>query len=741
MIRPKLNQVKDIIFGLQLSPYSSVVFFGGVVIFFLTMLAHQVNQPIGGDFNLAYTLEHQTKILEMSLNLWSSITVFGMQQITLLPTLPLQVFLYWNATIIGFENSFIVIMSVLLPLMLTGSILLGRILNIHWESFFVSLLGSALFFNYLTMGWIFALIAIAIMPLYLVAYDQASWRAPWWLFLAVVLLSLSVVQSHGLLWLIGLSVVYSLCKIKTYSCLRIQLKKFGLIIFGFLCLNIYWLLPLILTPPGYITSNDIVFDDVSVAISSRYQPLESLLGWGGIYNYQYEKIASSDVSILYWVNILVSALAIFSALFVKFSRLKLFALILTVSPLIFLLLAQNREILTLLPFGNVFRDLGRYAIIGTFGSALLLSLLFKSWDLEVSNISFEQKRLSLFYRLFRALAFVILMSTLYPLMSDRLYDWRQTDGPDLRLRQMPVNIVEAQLQIDEFLRSDGDEFKVVYYPLGGTISLEYDPKFKFAFQEIQDQGSFLSDKPGTWFVNNRNLGSSDEISGGIARAWLTEQNLNFLGKIGFKYAVIRYGMRSHFAVPSRAEWIKLEKAGLVTTVRHQKSFTIYKINSFSSELAVININKDDFAPTFRKISPSAYVVKISDVADSSKLILNQSFNLNWNLRLLNRNEFEQLSGMPESPFNGVSYFIKNPRFLFEKSLDMRHTSSLGYSNIWSIDKLKKCSPQDGCLAGDDGYFLIDFLPQKYFVQGLLFTVIIIIFGVVSLGVVRFKRQF
>ncbi len=699
-------------------------------VFLLLNLAGLGGVPAGGDWSFPNKIEQQKIVVEYTLSMWAPFTALGMPQITNLPTLPFQLLILGLTSLLGSFYAFLALNGIQLATLIWGSYLFGQKYKLCWQLMPLLILGSSLFFNYLVMGWMLALFSLSILPLFLFCFTEVLSGKTKHIVPSILLMTLSVTQSQGVIWFAVSALLLAVLFSENFRQLAISLKRFGFLLLGFLFINAYWLTPLLLKTPEYITSNDIIYSDVSLAIASRYNAFTSLLGWGAVFNSQYEYVVLNEQRFVLIGNVVFALTTLVSIVVLKRSRLKLYGLALFTLPLLIILVGENRWIISTLPFGNVFRDIGRFAILGLFGSIILICALMAQLE--------EQKQTSHPRPTFRtliqragllSLTFALLLSIL-PITTDRLVSWQDTFNEDIRLRAMSKQAIVQDEEISDFLLSDDTDYKVLFLPLGGTVSFKNDPKFNGAYKEVQDIHAQLAPRPGVLFLNNRNLGGSDVLSRSISETEWTEDTFNYLGEVGFKYIVSRLNLDAPFRPYKDLDEKALGSSDVVSLVYSGKDFVIYELQSFNGSIkAVVSDGGKEYIPRYIKLSNSAYIVELESSLqdDQSGIVLNQAFDKQWHAMEITLEEFRKLEVNESHWLSPIWIYVEN-FWLFKKSQPQHAPIQNGsYGMLWPLTSLLPCKEDRACGDEASKFFLLEYTVQRDMFVGIVISIFSFLF--------------
>lgn len=168
------------------------------------------------------------------------------------------------------------------------------------------------------MGWLYALLVLALFPLITLCFIYAvKNNALSFSLITALLFTLAVMQSQSIIWTPLIFFGLAVYLIKDKNTLRNYVKQ-TCIIFGlFLLLNSYWILNLIIFPDKAISGSDILNDAVSLGLMDRFQPLDIIRLWATLSNYMYELAVNRSYLILF--SFIVPFIAI-SALLLRKNR-------------------------------------------------------------------------------------------------------------------------------------------------------------------------------------------------------------------------------------------------------------------------------------------------------------------------------------------------------------------------------------------------------------------------------------
>lgn len=723
--------------------------------------------------------------------------LFGFHQLTLFPS---SLFNKVQSLLSQYTGSGSTLIAQLLLALGTSSVGIGLLFrHLHGQRFgltvaITSFVFSALTFDYLLMGWVYALVALSLLPLCLWAFIRGLEGNRALLLLSGVFFALSPVQSQAVIW-------YFLCLLAVAATHFFSqrnpwraVKALAVVLLIFALGNAYWLPGLFLYPPSYVASSDIVNSAVSLGIMGHYQPLNTLRVWGSLYNFQFETIQTSAGLAVF--SFFVPVLAIYGLLTARSPYKWAFALLM-LSPIMLMFLGNNRGLLAAIPFANAFRDVPRFSVLALLGTSVLAGLgagnLFQ-WTAARWG-RFGQAGATTFLA-------IGLAGATYPWWSGEMTNWQATKGPDIRLRfkEFPESYfhLESRLADERLLQ------KAMYYPLGGTVSFRDDPRFTGAYQETQDIFAMYSPVPGVVAISDRKFGAIDRLMDRLAHDEPDRAQLNMLAESGVRLFIFRRNLLGPHPTPSASRVQEMVDNGEWTLWFEDREVVAYAAKRFKPTVFTVPVNKTDAnsdAPTveFRKLDSTLYRVRIHNVREPFTLVFNETHNIHWRLALANSAQpgiqSLALSANPDksdgaarrsevdaylasgwltlpastaakglgaaenrslgfvSAKNGGSIQNDNlPASAFLDVLKMpsvaegSHTIANGFANGWTLDPSMVCKAPNACVREADGKLtmdmVIEFVPQRVFYIGgaVTLTTLFLLFGAGVFTLARWMRQ-
>jgi hypothetical protein len=716
--------------------------------------------PLGGDWNFPVSLSQAKIFSDYSGYTWSGMgRLWGLEQVTVLTSAFFLETIHIAWEIVGDVNiilalliTFCCILSLsgvlLLVLYLGGSVVSGTVAG--W--FFIF---SPIIFNFFLFGWINAIFAISLLPLGLWTFLKGSDNNNMIiLFLSGLIFSLSAAQSQAIIWFLICFILSSLIYIIVFK-RSIQIIKALIVVCTiFLFCNMHWIPILFLYPPVNVVSGDLVSSVVSIGSDANLSLINSMLGWGSTYNFQYERILlDSNLSL---ASLFLPFMAVVGLMSYHSNKRFIFALLL-LFPFILLLISNNRFLLEMIPFSSAFRDLSRFLILPFFGMVVLGGL-----GVDVYYRSFLLRNNILHKITFFIILSIALIGVSFPWWSGEMTDFEASAGPDFRLRSM--DFPESYFSLEEKINREMLGQKALYYPVGGTVSFKYDKRFYGAYNETADIFAGLSPIPGLVSISDRNFGVTDDISNNLIFNEPSVEQLDMLANSGVRLYIFRNNLINGYPVPSKALINKMLDTGKWRLWYKNKEIVVYEATKARSNVYVeTGQNNSSVKPPsieFRKINPTMFRVLIKDVKNKFNLVLNESFSNNWRIIVPSDSDLKDFS-YPRNDFSldnnrheklsMQNSELSQPNILDIISMpelkDGYHRSLNSFVNTWTIDPEKICSSPNYCSKSEDGTkninLIIHFKPQILYYIGSrvsLFSYIILILVLIVMTFVEANKR-
>ena len=624
-----------------------------------------------------------------------------------------------------------------------------RFLNINkFASFFAGLcyMSSPIVFNYTVMGWIYVLLAMTFMPLAIKYFIKGVQEKEIYnIFLVAILLTISF-QIHAIVWFLIIATTLSVYLIKEHNA-YIFFKYIFAVIFLFALLNAYSLLNLLVIPDQTVVSNNI-FISYADSTAARFTPHNIARLFGGLYNYQYENII--DQSNFLFFTSYFGTLTILFGYFVNQNK-KLYLVFLLIFVFLFLiyLLNLNRPLISFIPFANVFRDFGRFTVLSSLASGVLIGL-------SLDGIIKGSKKI----QVVGIVMFSIYLISFYPWYSGQLFNWKEGLGKHQVLRTKSFS--QDHFNVENFLLNNKKDAKVLYLPHSSSNDLIDDVKFHGSYQEAQDIFAYFSPMASPMLLSDRNAGHGGFLTKLIQKK-LSGDFVNFLSLTDINFIVVRKNI-SFTELPNVLirlnEGIRNKK---LSEVYHSQDILVYKINEPSPHIYVSAASQDklkvfenlsdyeglhwrefegisfsdlnqaitassteesykNIAQLFnsknvqppdieyRKINPTKYAVKVTSASSTFMLTFLDTFSELWKVYI--------------KPINSGN--VKYYETWFNEEISQKeHFIINGYANSWLINSNDICISKRVCKYNKDGTYnfdlIIEFFPQKYYYLGLFVT--------------------
>ena len=578
--------------------------------------------PLGGDWVYPANAEQARRLLELSTTSWlNSFVIFlGSYQINLFPS----AFFSWIITQVDFPHLLLLLTAIVYFSLLSLMKELGASPIAAVASFFLFVF-SAVFFNYLIMGWLYVLVAISMLPLATLAYIKALRGSYPYLIVAGVLFALSPIQSQATVWFFIVFFALSAVSLINGVGLKRNVRVLGGVLLIFFFCNAYWLPGLFIFPPFYVANSDLVESTVSVGTFSNFSLVNAIRAWGSLFNFQFETVHIREGAGFF--SFLLPLLAIVGIGWHK-SKYKWAFALLMLFPMIILFLGMNRDLLAVIPFGNVFRDLSRFIVLNLFGSSILAGM-----GVNVILEGARQYWSTLGLRISSVVLFSGLVIAAHPWWSGALFDWEASRGRDIRLRfkEYPT----SWFRLNERLGKERLEAKALFYPLGGTVSYLDDRRFRGAFQEASDNFANLAPVPGIVTINDRKFGVVNGLMTNLATEYPSQQQLESLAELGVRLFIFRHNIESPYPMPSEKLIMKMMASDRWDVWFEDDAVTVFAAREFKPNLYAVydssSCTGEEAIVEYRRINPALFRLRVHNARCPFILILNETFSAYWRL--------------------------------------------------------------------------------------------------------------
>ena len=448
-------------------------------IFFIIAPIWQAGIIVGGDFIFPYTHSQLGEFYEMGNTYWtyneiptgSSISHNNLYPIHLLS----GIFYFFNFSGADFQKVFLTF--VVTFACLSSYIFLLKITRNSFSAFVGSVvyIFSPVFYNYFSMGWVWVLFFIALLPLMLVLVQKYFENDDYW---AVVLLgllvSISFAQSQAIIWTPLVVFIYAISLLsfsdKSFSYI---VKKVFIVFISIMSIvfvvHISWILPIVQNLLDSTQST--VLNSVSSYDFIRFNSnsaVDFIRGWGSMFNSQYEISYGSKLEFLTFIPpVIVAAQFLYKS--PDLLKYKILSALLVFVPFVFFIF---KDVLLYLPFTSIIRDLNRFIILLQFGLAISIAIFI------------AEEKISLIVKISLSIVLLFLIS---PFLNGGLFAWSSDQGKGQSARFLEV----PQKQIEGMLKKYSGQ-KNLLLPTGAHIGTINNPYFKNSYSEIADFDSYYS---------------------------------------------------------------------------------------------------------------------------------------------------------------------------------------------------------------------------------------------------------
>ena len=702
---------------------------------------------LGGDWSFPVTNSQINQWMDSVSYTWYGLNFGTRNYSSLLPLIYIEKFFTILVSPATFISSLVVLSISFMGINLFA---LLRFLNINKFSAFLAgicYMSSPIVFEYTVMGWIFILLAMTFLPLAVKYFIKGVQEGEIYnMALVAILLTISF-QIHAIVWFLIIAFALSRYLIKEYNA-YIYFKYIFAVIFLFALLNAYFLLNLFVLPNQSIVSNYILNSEVSTGAIHFFTPHNIVRLFGGLYNYQYGNIIDQS-NLLFFASYFGTLLILFGCFVNQNKKLYLVFLLIFIVPLLFYLLNFNRSLLGHIPFSNVFRDFGRFTVLSSLASGVLIGLCLDgiikgSKKIQIAGI----------------VMFSIYLISFYPWYSGQLFNWKDGLGKYQVLRTKSFS--QDYFNVEDFLLNNKKDAKVLYLPHSSSNDFIDDVKFHGSYQEAQDIFANYSPMANPMIMSDRKPGHGGFLTQLIQKK-LSGDFVNFLSLTDINFIVVRKNI-SFTELPNVLfrlnEGIKNKK---LSEVYHGQDILVYKVNEPSPHIYVSAASQDklkvfenlsdyeflhwrefegisfsdlnqaitasppeedykNIAQLFnsknvkppdieyRKINPTKYAVQVASASSSFMLTFLDSFHELWKVYV--------------KPINSsnVKYY---ETWFYEEVSQKEHFIINGYANSWLINSNDICIKKKVCTYNKDGTYnfdlIIEFFPQKYYYLGLFVT--------------------
>lgn len=338
---------------------------------------------------------------------------------------------------------------------------------------------SAVFFNYFTAGWIYVLLYLSLQFLFCNSlYKIYKFKSKIDLIFIFWISYISFSQSQSIIWF-GLLNFY----IFTYFFFS-QNKLHALN--NFIVINSVIIVSVLITNFSWIFQNSETVELATKNISSydwqrfnnNFSIKDLFIHQNFIFNNFYENVFINELfNLVYLLNIVPIILIIYEIIKKKkISFLIYFGLL---SYLTLLFIFSFQDIIKVLPFSTIIRDLSRFVVISHLG---LTILFFSCLEIYKKN------------KIIRLLLFIILITNFTPYLFNKN---NSSVIVNSSIRDMPF------LKKDENFIKKINNDKIIIIPSGGHLKLHNTKDFHDDHHEVYDPYAFFSNYTVNFYVTNK----------------------------------------------------------------------------------------------------------------------------------------------------------------------------------------------------------------------------------------------
>lgn len=563
-------------------------------------------------------------------------------------------------------------------------------------------------YNFIIFGWVYAVIAINILPL-AIYFWLRSFKNNIYIYKLLLTILFFSFQSQAILWLLTNLIIFSILYSEDIINLNKTIFNFVLVFLSYFVINSFWILPLFFGENSYlVNSQNLGLENVSIGQDFKW----NLFNSSQLLNSTFNSHFSSNLGILKNIMLLIPFSFLINIYFNKNKEFYLKLFIIYVSVLLTLnLLIENRVLFFQIPGSNIFRHISRNLVIIILICYLSLAYFFSR------NLENKFK--------------LILMTFIIFIM---IFPWihkskNENEAYNLKEFKIPKYLKTLDEEINsKFTQNE----RILKIPLG--LSKKYESnenKFDKSYNEINDVFGLWSEVP--------SLSSRDTLD-------YLEENLigNYhFDKININGILIdkqfnEFRINDFFLIES------LKKTGHYNIVRDNNFFTLYEKKIKTPLLFIRNESNEYIKLYFQRISP----VKINLLASIPKnqiLELNflENYNSAWRLNI-----FVKDYDMKSSIFEPIKNFQEFNVFDTKLNLNLKNSQKItelindGQKiNKFLIDAKNICSYKNLTCKESEMKLLmqLNFKLQNYFIIGSVIS-ILYLFSVFSILFLKLRKK-
>jgi hypothetical protein len=351
---------------------------------------------------------------------------------------------------------------------------------------------TPVFFNYTVFGWHFVIMSLALLPFTLLNIQKSIDKNDIkYILYAAIIASFSFVQIQSVIWYAIVVFVMFTLNYGMFSSKLRSIRASALFSLLMIMLNFHSILPVLMSSFSHVSSSEYVMSAASLGTTAHFYPLNTLVLFGGLFNFQYENILlGANMTLVPYLLVLLSFILLLVG---KFEKIILIMLVLYATPFLVYIVSENRFILSYIPFSNVIRDLARFSVLSAFSLPFIIG--FSYYNIK----SIKSNRIQL---LFKSLFFSLLVANISPWFFDNVFYSDSRELFDSRLIKFK-NIPEFDA-VENMLNTESDYYRVLYLPLAFNSTIKM-PQHPVYYHGVRDIYAIYSPKPGLFSFEDRDL--------------------------------------------------------------------------------------------------------------------------------------------------------------------------------------------------------------------------------------------
>jgi hypothetical protein len=592
--------------------------------------------------------------------------------------------IYKFLTYLKLDNSTVLIISILYPL-------------------------NPINYDFIIMGWIYALIAINLMPL-AIYFWLKSFRDNSYIFKLILMLLFFSFQSQAFVWLISNILFFTILYFNKILNYKKIILNFFLILVSYFILNFYWILQLFLSDNSYlIISQNLGLAEVSIGQDSKWNIINSSQLLGSTFNAHFQ----NNLGFLKNFMLIIPVSFLLNIFLNENKKYFIKILFIYISVLLFInLIIENRNLFFQIPFANIFRHISRNLAI-----LILICYLSLSFALE----KLLNKKVSFFF-----ISFIILILILPWIYKNS----SRGNSESFILKEFitPDYFKTIDKEVDQrFSKND----KILKIPTG--LSKKYDytiKKFNLNYHEINDVFALYSNIP--TIINGK-------IRNYFEKNLLIQDSAKYLNLNGILIHKNYYDFRADefFFLE------KLKKSENFELKIDNINFSLFERKIKIPLLFIRNQSNEYKKLYFHKINPVKINI-ITTISNDQFLELNflETFSSNWELNIyLDSKNIDNINYKIEkkfSEFNTHDSIIDFDYSKLKKKYTLKNNGQV--NNKFLLDIKKLCTIEKSICEDDKILFMqLKYKLQEYFKFGLSLS-LIFFFTVFLIVIFKFDKK-